>query len=145
MITRVYAGANHITNNQWTAFSHEWRRLKLDKITKLEVLTHQRVKELGFKQNDIFTWLLDSNVHFILCHMHQGQKLEGPWNCSQYIQNLRKFDYHLGYPMIENLGCPIFTQNKIIYIFALADRTNYTLAISMKNIESLNVNEPSWI
>ena len=140
LTTRVYVGADHITNHQWNAFSDEWGQHELSKISNLETLTHKDVKNRNWGQQEIFQWLIEADIHFIICHMHQGMKQGGEWNCSEYIQNLNTLDFHLGFPMAEQLRCSIFSQNKIIYIFSLPDRTNDSLAIAMKNIESYDKN-----
>ena len=87
----------------------------------------------GFER--IIKWLKESDIHFILCHMHQGRKFPYQWDCTQFLLNLRDLDYHLGFPMGESLSCPIFTQNKLNYLSAIRTRTNYTLPIQLNSLD----------
>lgn len=133
LLTRVYEGGDHNSNHQRVAFTAAWANHELSNISDIQFLSHKQVKENNWRQDEIFKWLLVSDIHIILCHIHQGEKFGGAWDCSEYILNLLSLEFHLGIPMGEYLRCPIFTQNRISYIYSLPERINYTLAIAMNN------------
>ena len=112
-----------------------WRDHELSSISKVTYLYHNEVKEKCWGQTEIFEWLLECDVHIILCHMHQGVK-NVPWDCSEYMLNLLKLDFHIGIPMAENVRCSMLNQNKIVYLFSLPERTNNTVAIALKNFRT---------
>ena len=44
------------------------------------------IRENNWTIHDLLTWLLDSNIHFILTHVHQGIPY---WNCIEVVDALR--------------------------------------------------------
>ena len=138
LVVRVYAGARGMGNFQYNGFFCAWKRcnLLLNLRAKVEIMYHHEVKEKEWGYKDVIRWLEDSSFHVILCHMHQGRKLfDVPWDITGLLLELRRLDYHRGFPRYENLQCSIFTQNKLMYLTALKehDRINYSLFIALKN------------
>ena len=66
------------------------------------------------------------DIHIILCHMHQGMKKGGVWDCSEYLYNLLNLEFHLGVPMGFCMRCPIYLA---MYIFAMQDRMVHMLVV----------------
>lgn len=132
LVVRVFVGG--YSNHQESCFNQAWATSSLFKegATK-EVLYHDnvRMKRWGFVE--IIEWLKESDIHFILCHMHQGRKQQ-QWDCTQLYLNLMDLQYHLGFPMAESLCCPIFTQNKLNYLSAVT-HINFTLAIELQSLQ----------
>jgi hypothetical protein len=61
--------------------------------------------------------LLDSDVHFILSHIHQSilDRNIG-WHIDDLLMNLERLKFHKGFPSGAQLACPVFTQDKYEYI-----------------------------
>lgn len=140
-VVRVFVGP--LVNAQETCFNSAWVNCKLCKEgAKKETMYHDDVKRLKWGFTEIVEWLKTSDVHFILCHMHQGKKHE-TWDCIELYIKLLELDYHLGYPMAEVLSCPIFTQNKINYLSALreSDRINFTLPVALRSFYDYSSDE----
>ena len=144
-LIRVYIGADPHINFQYHAFSCEFELHEISRLCRIEYMSHNDAKLINFQHDEIMIWLFEADFHFILCHMHQGQKTNGPWDCSKYLLSLQKLKTHCGYPMAEHLQCPIFTQNKLLYISALSDNTIDTLAIAMPNFYKNNSKKSNCI
>ena len=76
------------------------------------------IRENNWTIHDLLTWLLDSNIHFILTHVHQGIPY---WNCSEVVDALRSYSVnslrnHVGYPSGNEVDCSIWLQDKRRYI-----------------------------
>jgi hypothetical protein len=90
------------------------------------------IKSDGWGCKDLVDWLLTSHIHFVICHPHQGLFSKGvditPIQMYKEMQRLR---YHLGLPNEDNLNCPIFQQDKAVYLNLLNDQgfCNPTLVI----------------
>lgn len=97
-----------------------------------ELMTFSKLKDLiRFKQwtQDTFLkWLRDADIYIIICHIHQGFAYEPlRWDPVDFYQKLYdNLKGRIGFPSGEGLRCPIFTQNKVEYIAALADIMNPT-------------------
>jgi hypothetical protein len=98
-----------------------------DKIS-VEYMTVKDVKDRQWEPKNLVEWLLSSDVHFILCHVHQGlEPLH--WNMLVLQQQLGRLHYHDGFPNGINLKCPAFTQDKYQYLKAAKSIVNNTLKI----------------
>ena len=82
--------------------------------------------------NQLMNWLLSSNVHFITAHAHQGLRSHGiSWDMEDYLQQLQRLKFHVGFPSGEQLSCPVFTQNKFQYLRHLGDMANNTFILPL--------------
>lgn len=137
LIVRVFVGPKD--NPQEVCFMSAWKESRLCKEGAIKEchLYHDDVKAKKWGQAEIIEWLKGSDIHFILCHMHQGIK-HTRWDCFKLCIDLMELDFHLGFPMAEHLCCPIFTQNKLNYLSALrdADRISYTMAIELSSFRT---------
>ena len=81
---------------------------------------------------------MDSDVHFIFGHIHQG--LYGlQWDVVELQNQLQRLYFHPGWPMGNHLKCPVFIQNKIVYILACKEITNPTLKVEIKGIKVIGI------
>ena len=79
-----------------------------------EYVTISTIRKYNWTPELLVDWLLDSEAHFILCHLHQGLK-DIMWNMANLAAELKKLFYH---PGLENqLSCPIFLQVGNRYAF----------------------------
>lgn len=100
-----------------------------------EKMTFSKLKDLirykKWTQAIFLKWLRDADIYVIICHIHQGFAWEPlRWDPVDFYEKL--YDHlkdRLGFPSGESLRCPIFTQNKVEYIAALADMVNPTKII----------------
>jgi len=86
-------------------------------------------KEFNNKSaKELISWLLCSDVHFILTHPIQAMS---NWNCDDLFPLLEQLRDHPGWPSGDQLSCPIFTQDKYEYLSALPTLTNPTLKVML--------------
>lgn len=77
---------------------------------------------LDWGPSDLTNAILRSDIHFIITHAHQGniargqERRQGVWCVDNIYSQMRLWKYHLGFPMGKYLSCPVFTQNKKMYI-----------------------------
>ena len=83
-------------------------------------------------------WLLNSDVHFILGHPHQGILFTNlKWSAELLYQELVKLHYHRGFPNGKQLRCPVFTQDKFGYIGPLVTH-GFFLPTMKLDVHALN-------
>ena len=61
---------------------------------------------------DVINWLLGGNIHFIIGHIHQGIV---NINMNKLYTAIMKLQHRPGFPVGDNLQCPVFTQDKYTY------------------------------
>jgi hypothetical protein len=66
--------------------------------------------------NEVINWLLGSDIHVILTHLHQFLT---HWDFRGVAPALERLSSHLGFPSGSCLRCPVFQQDKYRYIQAL--------------------------
>jgi hypothetical protein len=86
---------------------------------KIEIVFINEVRKAGFSSEQLIDWLKAADIHFILNHLHQGN---ASWSASAIQLDLRSLENHTGYPSGIGLSCPIFLQDKYLYINALSGR-----------------------
>ena len=77
------------------------------------------IKDNSWNPKDLVDLLMNSDVHFIITHIHQGLEQLG-WDMVELYNEVQRFRYHIGYPNRIHLRCPIRTQDKFDYFSALA-------------------------
>ena len=82
---------------------------------KFEEMTLKVLRESSMSLSGFVDWLLSSHCHFILCHPHMGMNGLG-WGVNELYTELRRLKYHNGFPAMNKLTCPIFTQDKFKYL-----------------------------
>ena len=92
-------------------------RLKLPGIViEVAYLSLSDIRKLkGWSAANFVDWLLSSHLHFITTHIHQGTETFG-WHIESLYGELQRLKYHPGFPNMASLGCPMFTQNKMLYL-----------------------------
>jgi hypothetical protein len=102
---------------------------------KLEVI----ILSLSEIRNDASYWticrviqfLIDCHCYFIVSHPHQGtQGLQ--WCTQEFYTRLQSLSARVGFPSGENLKCPVFTQNKGLYLLHAQEFCNPTLLVDLK-------------
>ena len=86
------------------------------------------VRSKRWSPADFVDWLLSSNYHFVLTHVHQGLP---HWNCETVVLELSRLRGHPGFPANQELSCPVFLQDKRLYIKALESHAIPTFFISL--------------
>ena len=79
-----------------------------------------------FTPSDLFRWLWDGDYYFIIGHVHQG--LDN-MNVHELWDKLSWLASREGFPGGLQLRCPVFTQDKFVYITACREITLPTLKI----------------
>ena len=90
----------------------------------VEYLLCDQVKKLHLTEEGVVDWLLDSDVHLIITHVHQNIVEHLGWNMDVLMYQLQKLNSHPGYPYRQLLRDPIFLQDKydyIHYMYTLVD------------------------
>ena len=108
---------------------------------RFEYLSIKNLRESDWTVVDFVDWLLGSHIHFILTHVHQGLESFG-WGVEEIYNELQRLRWHPGFPEGDELSCPVFTQDKMKYIRALAGMTMPTFAINIScTIDDADVQE----
>ena len=131
----VYQGANE-AGHQWYPFHRATNILNMEKVS-IFYCNIKMVKDNLWNPKDLVDWLLNSDVHFIITHIHQGLE-QLSWDMVELYNEVQRLRYHNGYPIRIHLRCPIWTQDKYDYLSAIANDglCNPTYKVDL-NIESL--------
>ena len=103
------------------------------KLIEVEYIDTDTVKMQHLTVQSIVQWLLSSDVHLIITHMHQGIMELLRWNMTDLVLELQLLYSHPGYPTGRSLEDPIFLQDKFKYIEPIKDFFEDTLKILIKN------------
>lgn len=115
------------------------------KLVTVEYLLCDQVKKLHLTEEGVVDWLLDSDVHLIITHVHQNIVEHLGWNMDVLMYQLQKLNSHPGYPYRQLLRDPIFLQDKYDYIHIMKDFCNPTLKIAIRKDNSYSVDDLSLI
>ena len=131
-VIRVFCGG--LTGNQSSAFKvamssilreyHEnFMNLNPGLIRiHVEYITNSDVSDRKWLPSHLVDYLLESDLHFILTHVHQGLTSKNiGWIIPSLLKHLHRLKHHPGFPTGDQLSCPVFTQDKIKYIKYLGD------------------------
>lgn len=115
---------------------------------KFEELTCEEVRRHHFTSEQLIDWLLAGDIHLITTHPHQGliNSTVPRWSMNElYNIQLPRLEKHIGFPMNEKLKCPIFQQDKIVYIRSLENNSitncNPTLSIPITDPDNYDNEE----
>ena len=121
IIIRVFGGGDFSMQTQ--QLSYALSSLGLNQtLYKLEIMTCDMVNMNHFSMEEVIDWLLESHIHFVSAHMHQGISLENltsqgkSWDLQFYHQQMNRLKYHHGFPTGSFLDCPVFLQDKYEYL-----------------------------
>jgi len=102
---------------------------------KIRWLTSEVVRKKRWRPVDFVNFMLNSHIHIILSHVHQG--LDSLfWNMDEWRFQIARLINHCGFPASSNLMCPIFLQDKMCYIRAVPELCNNTLSVSLLHMDS---------
>ena len=134
-LVRVFVGGH--AANQCVPFVSALQSfmLKHNLDCQVEYLYVKDVREIGtFNESGLVNWMLNSDVHFILTHIHQG--LQNILDCRILANELSRLANHIGFPCGHHLTCPIFTQDKGVYLEAVRSVTCPTLLFNLCDTSS---------
>lgn len=127
----------------WKFALTQWKQAMVNTFSEVgivmecETMDSEGVRKASHTESTFVEWLLDSHVHFILGHIHQGIIGLG-WDLDVlYKQQIPRLYYHPGFPTGKELFCPVFTQDKFRYLCVLAARkyANPTLKIPLSLVD----------
>jgi len=130
ILIRVCCGGDR--NPQREFFDEALRKIQsqfADCPVEIEYLTMRDINRWDMGPHEVVGWLLDSDIHIILTHLHQDLTF---WDCREVGLALHELESHIGFPSGSNLRCPIFQQDKYRYIEAVPDITIPTLRIDIQ-------------
>jgi len=107
-------------------------RLK-EKGYQIEYLTVADIRErfvTWIHPSFLVDWLLESDFHFILCQGIHSQMF-GIWSPSDCVEELKRLEYHNGFPSGKNLHDPVFNGDKFEYLCALSEYCNPSFKIPL--------------
>lgn len=87
---------------------------------KVEYLNLKDMRISSWSITNFVDWLLGSHIHFIISHIHQGIENFG-WSVVDLYKELQRLKSHEGFPRGNKLNCPVFTQDKMVYLNDLTD------------------------
>ena len=118
----------------------------LDKgLVKVEYLLCDQVKKERWDEQQVVAWLIASDVHLIITHVHQNIVELLGWNMTTLIYELQKLYDHPGYPYRNFLRDPIFLQDKYEYLRLVQNICNPTLKIALRENNGYNHDDISSI
>ena len=88
---------------------------------------------------DLTNAILGCDIHFILCHPHQGNvarsqaRRPGAWSVKNIYAQVSMWKYQLGFMNGKYIICPVFTQDKRRYIEAAKDICIPSLFLDLPN------------
>jgi len=128
-IMKVFMGGKE--GIQIIPFKAAWSRTNfMTESWTVEYISVTFINESDWTPKDLVDWLLDSHVHVILSHIHQGIAAYLQWDIEDLKTQLQRLKYHLGFPNLNKLNCPVFLQDKYEYLNKLPmHKVNNTLQI----------------
>ena len=87
--------------------SYSWCNLDV------EYLCLSKIREKEWSIVNLVDWILDSDFHFVLSHVHQSVV---EFDCTEVVCELQRLRGHKGFPQGEELLCSMFLQDKRVYI-----------------------------
>ena len=103
-------------------------------LLSFEILINDQIKANRWGPEETVNWLLDSDIHFILTHVHQGLMMlpnREVWNQHNIENHFWRLKCHRGFPNGIHLKCRIFLQDKWGYLVAVKDRVLPTLKVPL--------------
>jgi hypothetical protein len=123
-VVHIYHGSEE--NKQYKAFLSTTTELKT-RWGSISFVSKNADAIKKWTEDQLVSWLLDCDIHLILCHPHQGMK--PCWSTIELYSQMERLRDHIGFPSGDSLRCPIWSQNKIEYLHAVPHITNPTLRI----------------
>jgi len=112
---RVYQGSKEF-GNQLIPFHQACDIIQTTSTIRICTLDCSEVNDFKLTEDDIINWLLEGDIHFIISYIHQGIVNV---NMKKLYTSIMKLHDHPGFPVGDNLQCPVFTQDKYNYLSVL--------------------------
>ena len=108
---------------------------KIGITVKVEYFTNDDVRnKLKWTVNELINSLLESDIHLIGTHLHQGNVAKSQyWNMQNISTNIDRLQYHLGIPMGKFIHCPVFRQDKLTLYECLNKFSAPTIGVSLND------------
>jgi hypothetical protein len=122
-LIRVFTGGRD--GCQYDPFLDSYRRLqvKTGVTVTVEMMNNDDIKKKHWTPYEAVEWLHFSDIHFWLTHPHQGMP---GWHVLDIQRALTLLQGHRGFPSGHKLRCPIFLQDKYLYLSRISDFVNPT-------------------
>jgi len=79
--------------------------------------------------------MLKSAIHIILCQgLHCGMTAD--WHTTDCVEQVKRLQFHPGYPSRNKLCCPAFTGNKMEYLLGAPNHTLPSFMIKLNESEA---------
>jgi hypothetical protein len=132
-LVRVFSGGRQSTQSgPFFAALKGFQRRVGARALRIEVMDTSMLCRFKWAPKQFVDWLLQSNIHFILAHVHQSLLLHNlMWDMREALSHFQRLKYHTGFPTGDQLRCPVFTQDKIVYLKCLGDLANNTLTVPL--------------
>jgi len=100
--------------------------------TKIETMDTKTLAHLRLTPSQLMDWLIEAHMHFVTSHAHQGLRSHAlAWDMQDYVQQLQRLQFHVGFPSGDQVFCPVFTQDKYQYLRHLGDMANNTFVVPL--------------
>ena len=115
VLIRVFSGGK--ASIQSGPFSNAMKKIQraclgLNIVPHVEYMDTKMLAQLKWQPEQFVEWLLRSNVHAIIAHSHQALFSHNlVWNMSEALAQFQRLRYHTGFPLGDQLRCPVFTQD----------------------------------
>jgi hypothetical protein len=115
---------------QVTPFKTAWQNLHITNNWTVQYISVGYINELHWSPKDLVDWLLSAHIHIILSHVHQGVANFLKWNMLELQVELQRLKFHVGFPNLSKLQCPVFLQDKYKYLQCMpVHKVNNTLQL----------------
>lgn len=106
----------HIIKSTLGHITNHFRELDIK--IKTDYISNDIIFKNKWSPHTLFDKLLSYDIHIIPTHGHQGTiarrgENNHLWTADNYVDNLLRLTYHLGYPMGKFLLCPVYLQDKV--------------------------------
>ena len=95
---------------------------------QLEKKTLKELRESQWSATEFFDWILNSDLHFILCHLHQSVEF---WSILDIKTGYERLSTHSGFPTGRQTRCPVINQDKFDYLSSIKSFCNPTMQIML--------------
>lgn len=100
---------------------------------EVECITVKEVKKARMTEKQFIDWLKNCDAHIFLGHPHQGIIFHLGWAADVLAAELLRLQDHPGFPTGIALMCPIFLQNKLLYLKYIDVYANNTYPIALND------------
>ena len=115
---------------QVNPFKTAWQNLNISMNWTVNYVSVGFINDMKWSPKNLVDWLLNCDIHIILSHVHQGIADFLKWCMIDLEYQLQRLKFHLGFPNLDKLKCPVFLQDKYKYLKNLpVQKINNTLQL----------------